>query len=258
MVNEFDSKFKAKLQFLEKMLSIDNGEWVAKGFIDYLKRIYPIPNDTKVISKLVELILFPFIAEFATENGYELKLSKHQNHYPDLSIILDKKTKVALDIKSTYRKSEQQVSGFTLGTFTGYFQKRDAQTGITFPYNEYDRHYVLGVIYSRVDKSLIPVETKTYSIGELGAIPSVINNIRLVFHEKWQLASDKPGSGNTKNIGSEKNIEKLIEGRGPFAAHGVKVFDDYWLNYLNKEMADKVDRIQPYKNLIEYLEWKKR
>ena len=40
-------------------LSTDDGDWVVKGFIDIYRNIYTISVDTKVISKIIELMLFP-------------------------------------------------------------------------------------------------------------------------------------------------------------------------------------------------------
>jgi len=37
------------------------GNWTVKGFIDISKNIYNISTDTKVISKLPEIMLFPRI-----------------------------------------------------------------------------------------------------------------------------------------------------------------------------------------------------
>jgi Restriction endonuclease EcoRV len=76
--------------------------------------------------------------------------------------------------------------------------------------------------------------------------------------EKWRIASDQPGSGNTKNIGSVKDIQSLVNGRGTFAAHGKNVFDDYWMNFLTADMARTIDSASPYHNLVAYRKWRKR
>ena len=68
-------------------LATDTGDWVVKGFIDVYRRIYTIPIDTKVVSKIIELMLFPVISRFAEEHGFRLILSEHQNHYPDISFL---------------------------------------------------------------------------------------------------------------------------------------------------------------------------
>jgi hypothetical protein len=54
----------------------DNGDWVVKGFIDIAKNIYTISVDTKVISKIMELLIFPDLCKFAVSNNFKLLLSK--------------------------------------------------------------------------------------------------------------------------------------------------------------------------------------
>lgn len=69
----------------DKSISTEDGHWVVKGFIDVYKNIYTISTDTKVISKIIELYIFPKILEFATENELEIELTKAQNYYPDIT-----------------------------------------------------------------------------------------------------------------------------------------------------------------------------
>jgi hypothetical protein len=90
----------------------------------------------------------------------------------------------------------------------------------------------------------------------LGNIVSVVKNFQFLLQEKWKIASDHPGSGNTKNIGSIKNIPNLVGGKGPFIPYGQNVFDDYWMNYLTQDMARAIESIVPYRNLAEYLKWR--
>ncbi len=48
--------------------------------------------------------------------------------------------------------------------------------------------------------------------------------------EKWRIAGDKAGSGNTANIGSiNGTIEDFIEGKGAFASE--EEFLQYWRGY---------------------------
>jgi hypothetical protein len=252
----FEEEFKKYFNELKQQLSTDNGDWVVKGFIDIYKNIYTISSDTKVVSKIVELMIFPNLVKFAEANGYSVKLAEHQNHYPDLTFI-DKATnqKFAIDLKSTYRKGENLVNGFTLGAFTGYFRQRKSAKNITFPYSDYQSHHVLGIVY---DRKTIPTEEKMYTIEELQEISSAVNNFEFIFQQKWRIASTKPGSGNTKNIGSVTKLEALKAGTGPFSEQGVEVFDDYWMNYLTADMARAIDSNVPYTNLAEYFVWKGR
>jgi len=41
------------------------GEWIVKGFIDIYRRIYTVSVDTKIISKVLELLLFPMFVSSA-------------------------------------------------------------------------------------------------------------------------------------------------------------------------------------------------
>ena len=183
-------------------------------------------------------------------------LGENQNHYPDISLIAADDTKIALDFKSTYRKGMEKVNGFTLGAFTGYFRHRQSEKNITFPYEQYSAHFVLGVIYSRNDEAVD--EQHIYTLDDLQNIVSVVNDFVFLLQEKWCIASDKPGSGNTKNIGSVKGVKALIEGKGTFSAHSKDVFDDYWKHYLTKDMARAIDSEVPYRNLDEYWKWRRR
>lgn len=253
-VNDFKNSLSAYFDEFKQTLATDTGDWAVKGFIDVYRRIYAISVDTKVVSKIIELILFPIISRFSAEHGYKMVLSEHQNHYPDISFIAPDKTKIALDIKSTYRLNTETVNGFTLGAFTGYFRQRKSDKNITFPYEQYAGHLVLGIIYSRTDKVID--ERETYTLDALQDIVSVVRDFTFLLQEKWKIAGDKPGSGNTKNIGSVKNIKSLIKGGGMFNSYGKKIFDDYWMNYLTKDMARTIDSEVPYRNIDEYLKWR--
>jgi len=238
-----------------KSVSTDKGDWVVKGFIDIAKNIYTISIDTKVISKIMELLIFPNICAFAERNGFKIILSKEQNFYPDITFVDANGNKYAIDLKSTYRKDEKSVNGMTLGAFTGYFRDRKSTKSITFPYDEYVGHFVLGIIYTRTDNATD--ERKIYGINDLQNITSVVKDFEFFVQEKYKIAIDRPGSGNTKNIGGVTNIEQLKTGNGPFSKLGEDVFNDYWMYYLTKDMAQAAELPKPlYANLKQYKEFK--
>jgi len=246
------------LEFLNGHLArlvTPSGDWTVKGFIDVFKNIYAISVDTKVISKILELMLLPVIDQFAREHSIQILPSQEQNYYPDYTFIFSQGEKAALDIKSTYRTGPDTVSGFTLGAFTGYFRFRDSIKNIAFPYQEYAKHYVLGVIYTKQGE--VTQEGKIFTLDDLDKILSTVRDIEFILHEKYRLATDRPGSGNTKNIGSSNKIEELRRGTGPFTTHGVQVFDDYWMYYLTNDMARQAELARPpYRNLEEYFAYK--
>ncbi|MHB9295256.1 hypothetical protein PilKf_00998 [Pillotina sp. SPG140] len=234
----FKEKFKEKLQkFLETIVSYvsgSNGQWNIKGFIDIYKNIYTISSDTKIVSKILEIHLFPKILEFAEQNNYKIILADHQNYYPDISFIdkSNEKIKFAVDFKTTYRNPDNKdlCNGFTLGSHGEYFINRSRRKNIQFPYEEYLGHYCFGIIYDRIENNQIN-ETKPYNLQELKSIPSVVKNFDFFIAEKWKIASDKSGSGNTANIGSINNIEDIKNENGMFSKLGEDWFDDYWKNY---------------------------
>ena len=70
-----------------KFTATDNGDWIVKGFIDIYKNVYTISIDTKVVSKVMEILLIPAFERFAQKNGLKLELPPQQNFYPDLTLL---------------------------------------------------------------------------------------------------------------------------------------------------------------------------
>ena len=254
---QYKLEFKEELDVfatkLKEYVSTDNGDWTVKGFIDVFKNIYTISADTKIISKILEIHIFPQLLQFAETNGYKIIFAEKQNWYPDISFVHNKNSEIkfALDIKTTFRRNNK-TAGFTLGSHGAYFKERDKDKNIQFPYNQYIGHYCLGVIYSRAnideefpETDIFQVkelqeeyETPNKKIGErevttvkdLKSITSVIKDFDFFAAEKWKIASDKQGSGNTANIGSIIDIDDLKKENGVFSQLGEEWFDEYWMN----------------------------
>lgn len=253
----FREALQAEVKTFNQSVSTDEGDWIVKGFIDIARNIYTISVDTKVISKIMELLLFPQLVRFAEKHSLKIVLAEQQNFYPDMTFVDEEEHRFALDIKSTYRVNASHVNGMTLGAFTGYFRERNSKKNISFPYNSYAGHFVLGVIYSKAQGEID--ERRRYGLEELENITSVISNFEFFVQEKFRIAMDRPGSGNTKNIGSVTEISKLINGAGPFSELGLEVFDDYWKFYLTSDMARAAELPnRPYTNLASYLNYKGR
>jgi len=254
----FHDALKAFCDSLTKHVSTDTGEWTIKGFIDVFRNVYTISSDTKIISKILEIHLFPLILKFAEDQGFKVVPAEKQNWYPDLTFISkeNESIKFALDIKTTYRK-DGETAGFTLGSHGKYFIDRSSDKNIQFPYSEYLGHYCIGIVYTRVETeaedSVIAVKDldsqalkearkkvgprKVTQVDNLKSIVSVIKDFDFFVAEKWKIASDKRGSGNTANIGSISDLDQLKAENGPFSVLGEQMFDEYWMNY------DKVSRI---------------
>ncbi|KDN54567.1 type II restriction endonuclease [Flavobacterium seoulense] len=283
--NKYKTEFKKALdtftEKLEKYVSTENGDWSVKGFIDVYKNIYTISSDTKIVSKILEIHIFPQILQFAEENNYNIILTEHQNYYPDLTFIHkeNEQVKFAVDLKTTYRK-KNGISSFTLGSHGSYFKERDKKKNIQFPYNQYLGHFCLGVIYTRTDINADdPTDTEIYQVQELQedyetpntkvgerkvttvdnlkSITSVIKDFDFFVAEKWKIASDKQGSGNTANIGSTLSIEDLRNENGIFSQLGEEWFDEYWINHGSATMV-KDGKPTKITTLRDFLEFKGR
>lgn len=239
----------------KSFLETESHDWIVKGFIDVDKNVYTITNDTKVVSKIIEILLIPKLLLFAERNGLELELPSKQNYYPDLTFKDNDGHLFAVDFKSSYYRGKS-VNGLTLGSYWGYFRNRDEIMNMNHSYNSYSSHTVLGMLYK---KSVIKADERTvYSVDELDIIHSVIEQFIFFVQPKWKIANDIPGSGNTRNIGGIKDIAKLQHGEGPFADLGEDVFDNYWMGYFGNDDAQKAGIGVPYyHNLATYKEYLK-
>ena len=180
-------------------------------------------------------------------------------------------------MKTTYRDLEfpGHVNGFTLGSHGAYFRDRTSTKNIQFPYNDYSGHFCFGIIYTRADAKDID-ETEVINVHELNedeeslhrpeqrtvttvenlcSIASVIKDFQFFVCEKWQLASDRQGSGNTANIGSITAIDDILQGNGIFAKLGEDWFDEYWMNYGVTKMK-KGRKTIPIKRLEDFVAFK--
>lgn len=277
---DFKTALKKFAEKLKTYVSTETGDWTVKGFIDVYKNIYTISSDTKIVSKILEIHLFPEILQFAEDNGYSIVLAEKQNWYPDLSFVKkeNEAIKFAVDLKTSYRDPDYagHINGFTLGSHGAYFRNRNSTKNIQFPYSQYLGHFCLGIIYTRTDFGDIN-ETEIYQVqelqGEYGdaekkigereittvkhlkSITSVIKDFDFFVAEKWEIASDRSGSHNTANIGSITLIEDIKKGNGIFAKLGEEWFDEYWMNYGIATMMKEGKSIVINK-LKDYLEFK--
>jgi hypothetical protein len=254
---QFEDHLRRHTESFAKAVADDEGNWIVKGFIDIYRRVFTISVDTKLVSKVLELLLFPMFVEFALTHDLDIQFPPQQNFYPDLTFKSRSSGALfSVDIKSTYRVSDKDVNGMTLGAFTGYFRERTSNKNTLYPYGTYKAHLVLGVIYSQCEGVID--ERKTFTLEDLPRIPSVIKDFEFFVQPKYKIAATRPGSGNTKNIGSVTKIDALLGGKGPFADLGEEVYDDYWMYYLTTDMAKSAEVQRPYVNLKAYLDYKER
>lgn len=235
---------------ITKYLPKNEQEWELVGFINKKQEIFAFGNDSKIIGRLFEVIAVEALRKACLELGYELCESTEQTVYPDFYFIKPNGRKVAVDIKTTYRKSLRAKYGFTGGSFTSYM--RNGTKNIVGNYSDYDGHYILGVVYTREVNASIGKQ----AFENLSGIIPAYKDIEVFVQEKFRICGDKKGSGNTDNIGTIKAnlIKPFVYGAGPFSWLGEDVFHDYWANHPKYKDSDEV-KASLYNNLPTYIEW---
>lgn len=237
-------------QIIESFYKKMKGEkFEAFGILDSNNLIHTLGTDSKIIGRIFEMFAQPILEEIAFENGYRLKTPESQTVYPDFVMLRseESKDKIAIDIKTTYIDTDQSTIKFTLGSFGSYM--RNNTKNIEYQYTDYVKHYVIGFVYKRNDAAQ---ESRVYKYEDRNRIIFPYHDVKYFMIEKYKIAGDKPGSGNTENIGSfsTKNFLELKNGQGPFSELGQDVFDIYW-KYYPKYRAATHD----YTSLSEFLRW---
>lgn len=221
----------------------------AYGILDSDNKIHTLGTDSKLIGRIFEMFSQPVLEKIAAENGYTLETPTTQTVYPDF--IMWKPTKphekIAIDIKTTYIDSSHSTIKFTLGSYGSYM--RNNTKNIEYKYTDYVKHYVIGFVYRRNGAAQ---ESRVHPYKDRSKIEFPYSDVRFFMQEKYRIAGDKPGSGNTENIGSfsTKSFLDLKEGRGPFSDLGQDAFDIYWKYYPKYRSTER-----PYTSLDGFLEW---
>jgi hypothetical protein len=224
-------------------------DWHVKGLISPSKSIYALGSDSKLVGRIFEIITAPIIKAIAEEHNYIVVIPEQQNTYPDFTLMRDEndRKKIAIDVKTTY-KLENRVMGYTLGSYTSFI--RNNTKNIQFPYNQYKEHYIIGFAYKRNNNAK---EGEICDINKIDYMDFPYTDVEFFVQTKKNISGDKPGSGNTENIGSfgTNNFNDFQKGNGPFSNLPNEVFNHYWANYpryRNREQGN-------YQNLVEYFDW---
>lgn len=197
---------------LEQLFS--DFRWKIKGIIDEDGNIYPIPPIPQVITGIFQEITKHKVKRFLKEKyGCDI-VQGGPREYPEITAMGGKlgDRKIAIDMKTTRRIGKNRISGFTVGSFAGYFlYPKKKMPGCKFPYGEFDEHWIIGFIY-----------TWNPDADSL----HMVSDVEVVVQPKWKIASRFTGTGTTFAIGSIKDIDKLRKGEGVFRSK--EEFETYW------------------------------
>ncbi|WP_080413050.1 type II restriction endonuclease [Burkholderia ubonensis] len=194
--------------------------------------IHPLSTDSKVLAALFEAVVRGKLEALAAAHGFKLETPPEQNYYPDFTLTRENQAgtllRLAVDVKTTYGDATRDSFKFTLGSYTGCIHPSRDTKNIHYPFSTYAEHWVVGFVYQREGRA--PAALELYSDCERDKVPLPLKNVHCFVQEKWRIAGDKPGSGNTSNIGSiEGPLRAFEQGRGIFASDAE--FLAYWRNY---------------------------
>lgn len=236
-------------EFTKKMENVDLNVY---GVLDTSGNIHTLGTDSKIIGRVFEMITEPLLREIANEHHLILTTPEGQTIYPDFILFNPKNNrKIAIDVKTTYlkknRKGENKTIFFSLGSFCSYM--RDNKKNIEGHYSDYSNHYVIGFIYERNGKAQ---QSDKYKLNQTNQIEIPYKNVQYFIQEKYKIAGEKTGSGNTENIGSikTKNFQDFEAGNGPFSYLGKDIYNLYWSYYPKYRESNK-----NYTNLNEFITW---
>lgn len=232
-------------------------DWEVSALISPNLNLYTLGSDSKLIGRIFELLVEPIIQSIADDFGYILETPEAQTVYPDFILMKNKddKEKIAIDVKTTYRKLlvDGSVSNaklkFALGSYASYM--RNFTKNIAYDYRDFSKHYVIGLVYVR---NSLATKSSIKSIQQIHEIEVPYKNVEFFVQEKYKIAGEISGSGNTENMGSmtSNNIEDFRLGKGPFSVLGKEIYEHYWCNYPKYRESNP-----KYLNIKNYLLWRK-
>jgi hypothetical protein len=203
--------FKKKLES-----ALHDITWNFVGILDTKKELHPIPKNIQV-QALFEYLALERVRPLAQKLGCEIHEAENTRQYPDITVEGGPfgNRKIAIDVKTTRRLDANTVSGFTLGSYAGYFRKPAKKLpGCRFPYGEFNEHWIIGFIYTW---------------NEDADTLHMITDLELIVQPKWKLASKSTGTGTTTAIRSVTNMERLRRGEGDFESE--RSFLQFWRSY---------------------------
>jgi hypothetical protein len=188
--------------------------WTIRGFIDDKGDIYDLPDIPQVITGLFQEIAKQRLKPFFRGKYHCEIVQGGAREYPEITAFGGRlgEGKIAFDIKTTRRLSRNRVSGFSIGSYAGYFLHPEHKLpGCKFPYAEFKEHWLVGFVY-----------TWNPNADSL----HMVDNIEVIISEKWKIASKSTATGTTFAISSVRDLDKLRKGEGDFDSSAE--FENFW------------------------------
>jgi len=179
----------------------------------------PLPTEPAALANVLEESIATYVIEKINEIKGVQAVKGTDRGYPDVEIKF-KGAYHALDIKVAKRgPGINTQSRITLYTGNTYFRYPQHHWPGTFrPFADYASHLDLVALY-------------TFN----GMTDSRIDNLQILIHSPWEIASRRRSSTTREYIGAVQKIADLEAGRGEFGSE--KEFYDYWRKYQFKQAA---------------------
>ena len=192
----------------------------------------PLPKEPAALANVLEVSLVDFVLDRIDETeGAEARRGTERG-YPDIEIsgqafgggyhALD--VKVARRAQSG-RRTQSRITLYTGNTYFRYPQLR--WPGTFRPFQDYSSHLDLIAIYTFNPESV-----------------SHIEDLELLVHEAWRVASRQRSSTTREYIGAVQVIEDLRAGRGEFETE--EDFYRYWRRFafrIGRAVQQQLDRL---------------
>lgn len=188
--------------------------WNIVGFVDDQGTLYELPDIPQVISGIFQELAKRRVIPFLKEHYACEIIEGGAREYPEITAFGGKmgNSKVAIDIKTTRRLTSNRVSGFSIGSYAGYFLHPERKMpGCKFAYGEFSKHWLVGFIYNWNPKA---------------GPKAMVSDVEVIIQEKWRIASRSTATGTTFAISSVRNLSALRSGSGDF--NSSQEFEDFW------------------------------
>lgn len=197
----------------------------------------PLPKEPAALANVLEVSVSEFvIGELAKIQGITCQRGTERG-YPDIEIAGPAFGDVphAVDIKAARRRvsasgrvSINTQSRITLYTGNTYFRYPQLKWPGTFrPFQDYGSHLSLIAIYTLKEESI-----------------RRIDNLELIVHETWRIASKQRSSTTREYIGAVVSIDDLRAGTGEFDTEDE--FYAYWRKFnfrIGRSVQQQLDRL---------------
>lgn len=179
--------------------------------------LVPLPREPAALANVLEVSLIDFLIDEAGELSDAEVERGTERGYPDLELrgAAFGGSSHAIDVKVARRSKSRRATQSRITLYTGntYFRYPSLHWPGTFrPFEDYASHLDLIAIYTLDESS-----------------PSRVQDLELLVHEPWRIASRQRSSTTREYIGAVQRLDDLRRGQGEFETE--QQFYDYWRGF---------------------------